>query len=145
MLNKQKSQSCHTKVACEAMVLQNSNCWPIQASNAKARRDRIKDQEAEIEALRKQLDSSKVTFGGRTGGRDLYSAAPQEYLCPITQVLNLLIPCKAHPSSVYFLLNHKNFYEAGLQWLGHAFEAKDFHVFIVIHCQAHTSDLLYSG
>lgn len=58
----------------------------LQAAQVKARRDRIKEQESEIAQLKKQLGSDKVTFGGRTGGRDLYSAVPAEYLCPITQV-----------------------------------------------------------
>ena len=62
----------------------------LQAAQVKARRDRIKEQESEIAQLKKQLGSDKVTFGGRTGGRDLYSAVPAEYLCPITQVQHSL-------------------------------------------------------
>lgn len=64
----------------------------MQASEAKARRDRIKEQESEIAALKKQLDGNKVTYGGRTGGHDLYSAVPNEYLCPITQVFKFSTP-----------------------------------------------------
>lgn len=63
-----------------------SACLAAQVEASKARQQRIKEQEAEIAALKKQLAGTQHTFGGRTGGRDLDSAVPSEYLCPITQV-----------------------------------------------------------
>jgi len=49
------------------------------------RRKRIKEQEAEIALLKKQLGGGGL-FGGRTGGRATGHGVPPEYLCPITQV-----------------------------------------------------------
>ena len=49
------------------------------------RKTRIKSQEAEIAALKKQLGGQKESWGGGTGGRSAHGV-PAEYLCPITQV-----------------------------------------------------------
>ena len=76
----------------------------LQAAQVKARRDRIKEQESEIAQLKKQLGSDKVTFGGRTGGRDLYSAVPAEYLCPITQVQHYSLLRSSASHSFSFVL-----------------------------------------
>ena len=53
---------------------------------AKARQKRIKEQEAEIAELKRQLAGAPRNFGGRAGGRNLDAGVPAEYLCPITQV-----------------------------------------------------------
>lgn len=60
----------------------------LQAEEAAMRRNRIKTQESEIAALKKQLAGQKQDpFGGRTGGKTAHGV-PSEYLCPITQVLS---------------------------------------------------------
>ena len=63
----------------------------LQAEEAGMRRNRIKTQESEIAALKKQLAGQRQDpFGGRTGGKTTHGV-PSEYLCPITQVTcNLL-------------------------------------------------------
>ena len=60
-----------------------------QAKNVQAGKERMHAQEAEISALRRQLESmqvaaSRARAGG--GGRRQYDGSvPAEYLCPITQ------------------------------------------------------------
>lgn len=55
----------------------------VQAEAARARQQRIQEQEAEIAALKSRIASSLPPT--RTGGRDVGSGIPREYLCPITQ------------------------------------------------------------
>ena len=62
----------------------------MQAKQAGIQKERMKAQEAEIAALRRQLESmqvaaSRARAGG--GGRRQYDGTvPAEYICPITQV-----------------------------------------------------------
>lgn len=62
----------------------------VQAKQAGIAKERMKAQEAEIAALRRQLESmqvaaSRARAGG--GGRRQYDGSvPAEYICPVTQV-----------------------------------------------------------
>ena len=71
---------------------------PLLAAQAKAysqQKDRMHQQESEIAALKRQLESmqiaaSRVRAGG-AGRRQMDGSVPAEYVCPITQVR----PCTA--------------------------------------------------
>ncbi len=66
-------------------------CLPcVQGHNAQAQKERMHSQEAEISALRRQLESMQVASSraraGGAGRRQYDGSVPAEYICPITQV-----------------------------------------------------------
>ena len=62
----------------------------MQAKSVQSHKERMQAQEAEISALRRQLDSMQVAASrsraGGAGRRQYDGSAPAEYICPITQV-----------------------------------------------------------
>lgn len=65
-------------------------CADAQAKSVQAQKERMQTQEAEISALRRQLESMQVASSraraGGAGRRQYDGSVPAEYICPITQV-----------------------------------------------------------
>ena len=76
-----------------------------QAKNVQAQKERMQTQEAEISALRRQLESMQVAASRAravgAGRRQYDGSVPAEYICPITQVRLLHRPtCYTKHSAV---------------------------------------------
>lgn len=82
-----------TAIFSAYIVFEQLTAPPLSAAQAKAysqQKDRMHQQESEIAALKRQLESMQIAASraraGGAGRRQMDGSMPAEYVCPITQV-----------------------------------------------------------
>ncbi len=81
------SFSLHSSYSCATVA--------AQAKAYTQQKDRMRQQESEIAALKRQLESMQIAASraraGGAGRRQMDGSVPAEYVCPITQVRSQLL------------------------------------------------------